>query len=100
MRPFARSPTMRPTTLSLSGSILGLPSTTPCDRLTASAALVRSGVSRRVEEAGVQALHAIGDGVAPRLLTDAIFDGHRLAREIDSDTASVPLAYLREEATV
>jgi dimethylamine/trimethylamine dehydrogenase len=53
-----------------------------------------------VEEAGVQALHAIGDGVAPRLLTDAIFDGHRLAREIDSDTASVPLAYLREEATV
>jgi len=27
---------------------------------------------------------AIGDCVAPRLLADCVFDGHRLAREIDS----------------
>ena len=37
---------------------------------------------------GVEALHAIGDCVAPRLIADAIFDGHRLAREIDSPDPS------------
>ena len=53
-----------------------------------------------VEEAGIHAVHTIGDCVAPRLLADAIFDGHRLAREIDSERPSVPLPYLREEAAV
>ncbi len=37
-----------------------------------------------------------GDCVAPRLLADAIFDGHRLAREIDGDDPEVALPYLRE----
>ena len=46
--------------------------------------------------AGVEALYRIGDCVAPRLIADAIFDGHRLAREIDSDDPSQPLPYLRE----
>ena len=38
----------------------------------------------------------IGDCVAPRLIAEAIFDGHRLAREIDSEDPAVPLPYKRE----
>ncbi len=38
----------------------------------------------------------VGDCVAPRLLAEAIFDGHRLAREIDCDDPEVALPYLRE----
>jgi dimethylamine/trimethylamine dehydrogenase len=50
--------------------------------------------------AGIAQLHAIGDCVAPRLIADAIFDGHRLAREIDSPDPSRPLPYLRERPLV
>jgi dimethylamine/trimethylamine dehydrogenase len=50
--------------------------------------------------AGVEQVHAIGDCVAPRLIADAIFDGHRLAREIDSPDPSRPLPYLRERPLV
>ncbi|HUZ39528.1 MAG TPA: FAD-dependent oxidoreductase [Streptosporangiaceae bacterium] len=46
--------------------------------------------------AGIGALYRIGDAVAPRLLPEAIFDGHRLAREIDSPDPAMPLPYLRE----
>lgn len=46
--------------------------------------------------AGIGALYRIGDAVAPRLLPEAIFDGHRLAREIDSPDPATPLPYLRE----
>jgi dimethylamine/trimethylamine dehydrogenase len=53
-----------------------------------------------LEAAGVEALYRIGDCVAPRLIADAIFDGHRLAREIDSDDPSRPLPYLRERPLV
>ncbi len=42
------------------------------------------------------AVYAIGDCVAPRLIADCVFDGHRLAREIDSPDPRRPLAYLRE----
>ena len=38
----------------------------------------------------------IGDCVAPRLLAEVVFDGHRLAREIDGDDPEVALPYLRE----
>jgi dimethylamine/trimethylamine dehydrogenase len=37
--------------------------------------------------------------VVPRFISEAIFDGHRLAREIDSDEPSVALPYAREVAT-
>ena len=40
---------------------------------------------------GIEALYRIGDCVAPRLIADAIFDGHRLAREIDSPDPALPL---------
>ena len=45
---------------------------------------------------GVEALYRIGDCVAPRLIAEAVFDGHRLGREIDSEEPSVPLPFLRE----
>lgn len=41
-------------------------------------------------------LYRVGDCVAPRLLADVIFDGHRLARELDSGNPETPLAYRRE----
>jgi dimethylamine/trimethylamine dehydrogenase len=45
---------------------------------------------------GVEGLFRIGDCVAPRIVAEAIFDGHRLAREIDSENPAVPLPYRRE----
>jgi dimethylamine/trimethylamine dehydrogenase len=48
--------------------------------------------------AGISALHRVGDAVAPRLLSEAIFDGHRLARELDSPDPAMPVPYRRERA--
>jgi dimethylamine/trimethylamine dehydrogenase len=45
---------------------------------------------------GIDALYRIGDCVAPRIIAEASFDGHRLAREIDSDDPATPLPYRRE----
>ncbi len=45
---------------------------------------------------GIRGVYRIGDCVSPRLIADAIFDGHRLAREIDSADPAVPLPYIRE----
>jgi hypothetical protein len=42
----------------------------------------------------------IGDCVAPNFISEAIFDGHRLAREIDSDDPAHPLPFIRERASV
>jgi dimethylamine/trimethylamine dehydrogenase len=50
----------------------------------------------RLAAEGVEAVYRIGDCVAPQLIADAIFDGHRLAREIDGENPTVPLPYLRE----
>ncbi|HSK17109.1 MAG TPA: FAD-dependent oxidoreductase [Gaiellaceae bacterium] len=50
----------------------------------------------RLSAEGIEAVYRIGDCVAPQLIADAIFDGHRLAREIDADNPSVPLPFLRE----
>jgi dimethylamine/trimethylamine dehydrogenase len=47
-------------------------------------------------DAGIEAVYRIGDCVAPRVPADAIFDGHRLAREIDSPNPAVPLPFRRE----
>jgi dimethylamine/trimethylamine dehydrogenase len=50
----------------------------------------------RLAEAGITKLLRIGDCVEPRVIADAAFDGHRLAREIDSDDPSRPLPMIRE----
>jgi dimethylamine/trimethylamine dehydrogenase len=49
-----------------------------------------------LKSAGIEGVYRAGDCVAPRVLGDAIFDGHRLAREIDGANPVVPLPYLRE----
>jgi dimethylamine/trimethylamine dehydrogenase len=50
----------------------------------------------RLEAEGIEAIYRIGDCVVPRLAADAIFDGHRLAREIDSNDPATPLPFIRE----
>ena len=48
--------------------------------------------------AGIQGVYRTGDCVAPRWLVDTVFDGHRLAREIDSPNPAVHLPIQRERA--
>jgi len=48
--------------------------------------------------AGISGLYRIGDAVAPRLISEAVFDGHRLAREIDTEDPAQPAPYQRERA--
>jgi dimethylamine/trimethylamine dehydrogenase len=55
-----------------------------------------SGTEDRLRAEGIEAAYRIGDCVAPRLIADAVFEGHRLAREIDADEPSVPLPFRRE----
>jgi dimethylamine/trimethylamine dehydrogenase len=47
-------------------------------------------------DGSLPAVYRLGDCVAPRLLADAVWDGHRLAREIDSADPELALAYRRE----
>jgi dimethylamine/trimethylamine dehydrogenase len=49
---------------------------------------------------GVTGLYRIGDCEAPRLIADAVFSGHRLAREIDTDNPAVPLPFKRERKVI
>jgi dimethylamine/trimethylamine dehydrogenase len=52
----------------------------------------------RLAEAGIDELYRVGDCIAPRpQVADAIFDGHRLAREIDSEDPSTPRPWIRED---
>ena len=56
--------------------------------------LVADEDALRAEE--IEAVYRIGDCVAPRVPADAIFDGHRLAREIDSENPAIALPPKRE----
>jgi dimethylamine/trimethylamine dehydrogenase len=49
-----------------------------------------------LEREGIEGLYIIGDASAPRMIVDSIFDGHRLAREIDSENPAMPLPFIRE----
>jgi dimethylamine/trimethylamine dehydrogenase len=51
-----------------------------------------------VAAAGISGLYRIGDAVAPRLISEAVFDGHRLAREIDAEDPAQPAPFQRERA--
>jgi len=44
---------------------------------------------------GIEGVYEVGDAVTPRLLADAIFDGHRLGRELDGPRPELALPYLR-----
>jgi len=48
------------------------------------------------EENDVMAVYRAGDCYAPRLLPDAVFDGHRIAREFESSNPQRPLPFIRE----
>ena len=50
----------------------------------------------RWAEAGIKVVVRSGDCLAPRYLGDAIFDGHRIAREIESENPERPRAIIRE----
>ncbi len=50
----------------------------------------------RLVSAAIEQVFRIGDCVVPRILAEAIFDGHRLGREIDAPNPSTPLPYIRE----
>src|SRR5690606_17230324 len=50
----------------------------------------------RLQQEGIEGLYIIGDAAAPRMIVDSVFDGHRLAREIDSDDPATPLPFIRE----
>jgi dimethylamine/trimethylamine dehydrogenase len=52
------------------------------------------------QDTDITGLYRIGDCVAPRPLADAIFDGHRLGREIDAAMPAVQKRYIREEIRV
>jgi dimethylamine/trimethylamine dehydrogenase len=52
---------------------------------------------RELAAQGVPAF-IVGDAVAPRLISEAVFDGHRLGREIDRPDPGRPAPYLREHA--
>jgi dimethylamine/trimethylamine dehydrogenase len=48
------------------------------------------------DESGLSHVYRVGDSVRPSFIADAIFSGHRLAREIDSSDPDQPLPYIRE----
>jgi len=54
--------------------------------------------SRREEWAGeeIDNIFHTGDCYAPRMIADAVFDGHRLAREFESDNPQFALPWIRE----
>jgi dimethylamine/trimethylamine dehydrogenase len=39
----------------------------------------------------------IGDAASPRWISESVFDGHRLAREIDLPDPSFPAPMLRDQ---
>ncbi|MHB8532145.1 MAG: oxidoreductase, partial [Solirubrobacteraceae bacterium] len=64
----------------------------PCDALYHE--LIADSARLQAEE--IAAVHRIGDCLAPRLIAECIFDGHRLAREIDTENPAEPLPFVRE----
>jgi dimethylamine/trimethylamine dehydrogenase len=50
----------------------------------------------KLSESDIEGVYRIGDCLEPRVIADVIFDGHRLAREIDSPDPSQPLPFIRE----
>lgn len=50
--------------------------------------------------AGISGVFRAGDCIVPRKIADAVFDGHRLAREMDSPDPNHPLPFRRERLVV
>ncbi|MER6531066.1 FAD-dependent oxidoreductase [Streptomyces sp. NPDC001508] len=58
------------------------------------------GRSAQWAENGIEAVYRIGDCVRPNFIADAVFSGHRLAREIDSPSPAQPLPFVRERRLI
>jgi dimethylamine/trimethylamine dehydrogenase len=60
--------------------------------------LYRDLVARKAQwaEKGITGIYRAGDCLAPRYIADAVFDGHRMGREIDSGDPQRPRAIIRE----
>lgn len=54
----------------------------------------------RLDAAAIKGLYLIGDAHTPGMIAQAIFSGHRLAREIDSPDPAVPLPFIRERRLI
>lgn len=54
----------------------------------------------RLSDNDISGIYRIGDCVVPRFVSEAVFDGHRLAREIDAVAPEFALPYLREGAVL
>jgi dimethylamine/trimethylamine dehydrogenase len=69
-----------------------------CTARESNTALYDGLVARRSDwkESGVELVVRSGDCLAPRYLADAIFDGHRIAREFESANPERPMAIIRE----
>lgn len=62
----------------------------PCDDVAAEVRALADGL----------VVHVIGDALSPRMPSEAVFDGHRLAREIDEPDPGSPSAYRRERVSL
>lgn len=73
-----------------------------CTARRAEDTLWRELKARRAEwpDHGLHGVYRSGDCLAPRMLADAVFDGHRIGREIDSPDPQTPLSILRERPIV
>jgi dimethylamine/trimethylamine dehydrogenase len=69
-----------------------------CTGRHSNALLYRDLAARRSEWAakGLAGVYRAGDCLAPRYIADAVFDGHRMGREIDSPDPQRPRAIIRE----
>lgn len=69
-----------------------------CTARMANDGLYKALKARRSDwgDAELQAVYRTGDCLAPRMLPDAVFDGHRLAREFDGPDPQHPRPYIRE----
>lgn len=54
------------------------------------------GEPDQLREAGIKGVYLAGDAHTPGTLAQAVFSGHRLAREIDSVNPETPLPFIRE----
>jgi dimethylamine/trimethylamine dehydrogenase len=48
-------------------------------------------------KAGIRGVYQAGDCYSPRPIAEAVFDGHRIAREFESENPQLPLPYIREQ---
>ncbi|MBV9523173.1 MAG: FAD-dependent oxidoreductase [Alphaproteobacteria bacterium] len=69
-----------------------------CTARAANTALYDGLVQRRGawRQSGIETVVRVGDCLAPRYLADAIFDGHRIAREFEQPDPERPKAIIRE----